>query len=132
MARNNNHKPNMKKTIGSIVMAVLACIIIGGNARATTWDAVDAFKNGPCNNCFSIETNPNGQWSYGTLDGLMGGTFSPIMVKVPAGIPPFAWRFGWNNGGINNLTVHNNASVYGNATTVPQSIFFPFPDGSIS
>jgi hypothetical protein len=70
-------------------------------ATAATYDAL---------NDFSLSSNPNGAWSYGTLSSFTGGTFAPFTV-ASSDVNYSGQQLWWNGGSFPNAAaVDKNTS----------------------
>ncbi len=119
----------MKTSTHRNTLALVALLVLGsalpGSSHASTYNAV---------NDFSVSSNPNGVWSYGTLSSFTAGQFSVFTLALPTGVYPGNATFpagsteAWDNGG----TAPNQDGIYHNKTsstlTAPNSTVFIPPD----
>lgn len=82
------------------------CLLILGGFHPLYADVVSEF---------SLASNPNGVWSYGTLSSFTGGSLS--LFTVAQSNINFPGSLEWDNGG----SIPNNSSVEMNSTSTTQS-----------
>ena len=63
--------PATRLDLLSKLIATITCALMCAAAQAQTYDPVADF---------SVKSNPNGVWSYGTLSAVTGGTFSSFSI----------------------------------------------------